>query len=408
MASNKLYDAELRGAKAAEKPYKLADGGGLYLLVRTNGSRLWQMGYVFAGRTKTLSFGAYPTVGLSDARDKREAAKKMLGDGRDPGLVKADEKRRAKVDSFEAIAREWFDAKKAGWKTSYSARIWARIEDDILPVVGALPIRSIDAPTLLSALRSIEERGALVLARKVKQTCGQIFRYAIATGRAERDPSADLKGAMKTPPKVKHRAALKARELPTFLTKLDRYEGEEIVKLAVEFALLTFTRTSEIRFAKKTEIEALDGKAPLWRVPPERMKQGREHLVPLSKQAVKVLRRLKEISDSPYLFPSYGKGGVISENAMLYALYNLGYHSKATVHGFRGTASTILNESGKFDSDWIEMQLAHDEDDKVRGAYNAAQYLKQRRPMMQWWADYLDQQRAAGRHRKREVDTLLG
>ncbi len=266
-----------------------------------------------------------------------------------------------------------------------------RLEGDIFPTLGQRPINAITAPELLEAIRSIEKRGAIDIAHRATQTCGQIFRYGIAIGRAERNPAADLKGALKTRTKRNY-SHLKASELPEFLSKLEAYEGFIETKLALRLLLLTFVRTTELRAAEWAEINFEKAE---WRIPAERMKMREQHIVPLSRQAIAILRELhKYTGNTQYLFPGQNNPNkFMSENTMLGALYRMGYHSRATGHGFRSTASTVLNEQG-FRPDVIERQLAHAERNKVRASYNHAQYLPERREMMQWWADYLDE--AAG------------
>ena len=266
------------------------------------------------------------------------------------------------------------------------------LEADIFPQIGRRPIADIDAPELLETLRKIEKRGALETARRLRQTCGQVFRYAIVTGRAEHDPSGDLRGALGSPGRKRGHKAMARDELPNFLSALEGYDGDPRTAIALRLMILTFVRTTELRAARWSEMENLDGREPLWRIPSERMKMKREHLVPLVPQAVALLRHLHALigSDaSPFLFPSPAREGCMSYNTMLYALYRMGYHGRATVHGFRAMASTALNEMG-FRPDVIECQLAHQEGNAVRAAYNHAEYLNERRAMMKHWADWID------------------
>lgn len=385
-----LTDTAVRNAKPSAEPYKLTDGGGMYLHVHPNGSRYWRMAYRIGGKQKVFAIGVYPAVTLADARQIRDDAKKLVKQGIDPV---AERKRTAKqntddrANTFEVIAREWHETKKAGWTASHAAKILGSLEADIFPTLGGRPLIAVTAPELLEALRVIERRGALEVAGRVLQRCSTVFRYAIATGRATHNPAADLRGALKTPEK-RHYAALGYTDMPEFVRKVAEYDGDVQTRLALQLLALTFVRTGELRAAQWTEFD-LDGAE--WRVPAERMKMRQPHIVPLSRQAVNVLRQLEATSgDGNYVFPSRnGRGACISENTVLYALYRMGYHSRATGHGFRATASTILNEMG-FQPDWIERQLAHAERNKVRAAYNRAQYLVERREMMQVWADYLD------------------
>ena len=334
--------------------------------------------------------GVYPDVSLSDARERRAQARKALAAGNDPGEVKKQAKRLAvlKADNvFETVAREWFEKRKHEWAASSARTTKIRLERHLFPKLGHRPIADITAPEVLAALRVVEGSGALDTAKRVMQTCGQVFMYAIATGRAERNPVPDLRGALKTPI-TKHHSYLKAADLPEYLRKLEVYDGALQTKLALRFLMLTFVRTIELRAAEWTEI---DFDKAEWRIPLERMKMKEEHIVPLSRQAIEVLRELqKHTGNRQYLFPNqHNPVSFMSENTMLYALYRMGYHSRTTGHGFRSTASTILNENG-FMPDVIERQLAHGERNKVRAAYNHAQYLPERRKMMQWWADYID------------------
>ncbi|MGY4310993.1 tyrosine-type recombinase/integrase [Bradyrhizobium sp. JR3.5] len=264
------------------------------------------------------------------------------------------------------------------------------MEADIFPAIGRRPIAELEPPELLDMLRKVEKRGANETARRLKQLVGQVLRFAIVTGRAKRDPSADLKGALRATGEPQRHRAMPLLELPTFLQKLETYSGDQQTKLALKLVTLTFLRTTELRAGKWNELENLDGNSAQWRIPAERMKMRLEHLVPLSHQAVTVLRELRTLSgSSPNIFPSPGKEGCMSSNTMLYALYRMGYHGRATTHGFRAVASTILNESNLFNRDWIERQLAHVERNEVRRAYNAAEWMPDRRRMLQWWADHI-------------------
>ena len=385
-----LSDAKVRNARPKERPYKIADGEGLFLLITPTGGKYWRLKYFFAGKAKVLALGVYPGVALADARERRAQARKMLVAGRDPGEAKKEAKRVAMLESanaFEAVAREWFEKRRHEWAQGTVDTVLNRLEQHILPKLGPRPIADIAPPEVLAMLRVVESRGALETARRAMQMCGQIFMYAIATGRAERNPVPDLRGALKTPV-VKHHSFLHAGDLPDYLTKLETYDGGPQTKLALRLLLLTFVRTTELRGAQWTEI---DWDKAEWRIPAERMKMKELHIVPLSRQAIAVLRELQKHSGNcQHVFPNEHKPATfMSENTMLYALYRMGYHSRATGHGFRSTASTILNEHG-FRADVIERQLAHGERNSVRAAYNHAQYLPERRKMMQWWADYLD------------------
>jgi integrase len=387
----KLTDIAIKSTKAGPSIKKLSDGNGLALLVYPNGSKYWVYRYRYLGKEKTLSLGIYPEVTLAEARLKLMDARKLISAGQDPSETRKALKRQALIsaeNNFEAVAREWIAAKSPAWTPRYRGFMTSRLENDLFPRLASRPIKDITAPELLSVVRIIEERGATELANRAIQYCGQIFMYGIATGRAERNPAADLKGALKTHIK-KHFAHLKAIELPDFLDKLRVYDGNRQTKLAVTLLMLTFVRTTELRGATWDEID-LD-KAE-WHIAAERMKMRRGHIVPLSRQAVAAFKELQRLNGPwRFVFPNPHKPiKHMSENAVLYALYRMGYHNRTTGHGFRHTASTILNESGLFSGDAIERQLAHVQSNKVRGAYNHAEYLPERRKMMQWWADYLD------------------
>ncbi|ESY07325.1 tyrosine-type recombinase/integrase [Mesorhizobium sp. RSR565B] len=392
-----LSDAACRNAKAGDKPRKLSDGGGLFLLVQPTGGKLWRLAYRFQLKQKTLAFGAFPAVGLKDARFLRQGAKELLAKGLDPSEQKKIAKREAQLEASNTlgmVAEEWFDARKHAWTPGYSDRIWRRLQSDVLSVMGNRPINGIEPPELLDVIRAIERRGAVVLAKRILQVTGQVFRYAIASGRASRDPSQDLRGALRSPGSTKHRAALKAGELPEFLRSLEQYQGDRTTTLALKLIVHTFLRTAEVRFGQWQELEGLDGDSPLWRIPASRMKTRNEHLIPLTPQVTAILRELKHLAGTNrQMLPAPTKDGVISQNTLIYALYRMGYHSRATVHGFRGTASTVLNEHG-FNRDWIERQLAHTERSDVRAAYNTAEWLADRQKMLIWWSNYLDDARA--------------
>jgi integrase len=293
--------------------------------------------------------------------------------------------------TFEEVGREWFQNNVSTWAPSYQGRLKNRLETYLLEDLGARVISTISPPDVLEVIRKIEIRDARETARRILRIASAVFRYGIATGRCTLDPTVSLKGALKPPKAVRHRATLTAKDLPKFLHSLALYQGD-LTKYAMELILLTSVRTSELRFAKWSEFEGLGGSDPIWRIPAERMKMRRPHLIPLPKQATAVLSKIRDLKlGSDYLFPANTKLGVISENTVLFALYRMGYRRRATVHGFRSLASTILNEA-QFNRDWIEMQLAH-ADNSVRGVYNTAEWLSGRREMLQWWADFLDAKR---------------
>ena len=290
------------------------------------------------------------------------------------------------------MARDWVSRQRKRLAPRYSALLLARLEADIFPHIGSRPIAEIGAPELLEALRKVEKRGVIETARRLRQSCGQVFRYAIATGLAKYDPSAALRGALGSPGRARGHKAMPLNEVPTFLKALENYDGDARTRIALRLMVLTFARTTELRSAQWSEFENLEDKEPLWRIPSDRTKMKREHLVPLAPQAVALLQELRSLPGSqasPFLFPSPSRDGFMSNNTMLYALYRMGYHGRATVHGFRAMASTALNEKG-FRPDVIERQLAHQEKNAVRAAYNRAEYLNERRAMLTYWADQLD------------------
>jgi integrase len=396
-----LTHAALRQAKPDTKPYKLADEKGLYLLVKPSGARYWRLKYRFAGREKLLACGVYPETTLAEARGKRDDARKLLEKGTDPNAARQKAKLVAKLASdtaFEAIAREWHVGMAKAWSAHHAHDVLHRLEANVFPHLGKFPIAEITAPQILATLRAVEHRGAHELARRARSVVGQIFRYAIATGRAERDPAADLKGALKGAPKVRHLAALKEAELPDFLKKLDGYDGHPQTRLALKLLLLTCVRTGELRSAEWSEFDT-EGKAE-WRIPAAKMKMGEEHVVPLSRQALTALGELRRINGrSPRLFVnSHDHEKPMSENTILYALYRMGYHSRATGHGFRATAATILSEQG-FRPELLERALAHVERNKVKAAYQRSPLLPERRKMLQHWADFLDGLKAGAKVR---------
>jgi integrase len=392
MARDRLSDAKVRSAKPAAQPYKLYDGGGLFLLVHPNGSRYWRFKYRFGDKEKLFAIGVYPDVTLSEARAKALDARRIVSEGADPVI----ERRRHRANSatsaaetFQAMAEEWMASRTDVWSPSYREAVQSALAANLYAQLGQLPIRSISVPVLREALLLMERRGALVALRKVRMWASMVFRYAIATGRAENDPAAPLRGTFKAH-KGGHFAALtKPSELGQLLARIRDYDGSIITRCGLLLLAYTFTRTTELRASEWTEF-GLDGAS--WTIPAERMKTDVSHYVPLSRQALQILVEIRALTGSSrWVFPNERNSQKpMSENTMLYALYRLGYHGRATVHGFRASASTILNEVLGFDKDVVERQLAHKEPNKVRAAYNRAEYLAERREMMQRWADYMD------------------
>ncbi|WP_025154897.1 tyrosine-type recombinase/integrase [Morganella morganii] len=386
-----LTARQIEAAKPKEKPYRLFDGNGLYLEVTVKGSRYWRMKYRFMGKEKKLSFGTYPTVTLAEAREMRNQARKVLAAGDDPSQIKKEEKAIQKLstgNTFEAIAREWHKSKADRWSLRYRDEIIDTFEKDIFPYIGKRPIAEIKPLELLETLRKMEKRGALEKMRKVRQRCGEVYRYAIITGRAEYNPAPDLASAL-TPPKKQHFPFLTAEELPYFLKDLAGYTGSVITKTATKIILLTAVRTQELRFARWQDIDLEKG---IWEIPAEVMKMKRPHVVPLSKQVIELFNSLKPLSGH-YELVFIGRNDhrkPISKESINQVIELLGYKGRLTGHGFRHAMSTILHEKG-YNSAWIETQLAHIDKNAIRGTYNHAQYMDGRREMMQWYADYMDE-----------------
>ncbi len=386
----------IKNAKPERKAYKLADGGGMFLLVNPNGSKYWRLKYRFGGKEKLLALGVYPDVTLAQARGKRDDAKRLLNNNIDPGELKKSQKNSDAENienCFENVAREWFTKFSPKWVDSHAHRIIRRLEKDIFPWIGKRDIASLTAPDLLTVLQRIESRGAIETAHRAHQNCGQIFRYAVATGKAVRDPSADLKGAIPPVRKKHHASITEPARIGELLQAIDAYEGSFIARCALKLAPLVFVRPGELRHAEWNEINF---DAVEWRIPAEKMKMNEMHIVPLSVQAREILEEIHPLTHkSRYVFPSVRTNKrPMSENTVTAALRRMGYtKEEMTGHGFRSMASTLLNEQG-FNRDWIERQLAHAERDNVRAAYNYAEYLPERKRMMQQWADYLDNLRA--------------
>lgn len=392
----KLADTFLRGLKTTGKVQKYSDGGGLYLYISPTGGKLWRMGYRYEGKQKTLSFGAYPAVSLKDARNRREEAKEQLAAGIDPSVRKKAVKAAIKANatnSFEVVAREWFGKYKDSWVDLHGKKILARLENDIFPLVGAKAVGAVTAPELLEALRRIEARGAVDTAHRALQNCGQIFRYAMATGRAERNIAADLRDALSPVRSTNFASITEPKVIGALLRDIDAYFGNLIVRAALRMAPYVFVRPGELRRAEWSEFNLESAE---WRIPASRIKMKEMHIVPLARQVVAILEDLQQYTGhGRYLFPSMrANSAPISDVTLLAALRRMGYDKDTmTVHGFRSMASTLLNEKG-YNRDWIERQLAHGERNIARASYNYAQYLPERRKMMTEWADYLDELRA--------------
>jgi integrase len=396
--AGKLTNIAIKNAKPGPKPQRLFDGNGLYLEISPAGGKLWRLKYRFGGKEKRLALGAYPIITLAEARERRDEARKLLAYGTDPAVPKKEAKAEqlATKETFELIAEEWFAKHRHTWAENTGETIISRLRKDIFPFIGARAIREITAPDLLAVIRRIESRGAVETARRDLQKCGQIFRYAVATGRAERDIAADLQGAI-APPKKRHFASIhEPSEIGALLRAIDGYKGSLITRCALKIAPLTFVRPGELRHAEWTEIDLEKAE---WRIPAARMKMREKHIMPLSRQAVEVLNELHPLTGAGlYVFPGErSRSRPMSENTVLAALRRLGYEKgEMTGHGFRSMASTILHEQG-WPSEVIERQLAHGDRNKIRASYNFAQHLPDRRRMMQAWADYLETLRAVSK-----------
>ena len=390
-----LSDAQIKNAKPQEKDYKLMDGFGLFLLITPTNGKLWRFDYRFDNKRKMLALGAYPSVTLAEARQRREDAKKLLANGIDPGAMKKTLKSTGKelaANTFEVIARQWhlkFSA--AGkWSPTHAADIMHRLEKDIFPPLGSRPISGIKPKELLTVLERIASRGALDSAHRLRHHCGKIFRYAIVHEYAERDIAADLRGAL---PPVKgghHAAATTPKELAPILRSIDDFNGSFIVKSALQLLPLVFCRPGELRAAEWSEINFDDC---IWEIPAERMKMKQPHIVPLSRQAINILKELQPLTGyGRYLFPCHRSPlRCMSNNALNAGLRRLGFtKEEATAHGFRASARTILDEVLKVRPDFIEHQLSHSVRDALGTAYNRTSHLDERKKMMQTWADYLD------------------
>ncbi|WP_233982413.1 tyrosine-type recombinase/integrase [Pectobacterium versatile] len=385
-----LNARQIETAKPQDKEYKLTDGAGLYLLIKPNGAKYWRLKYRVAGKEKKLSIGVYPDISLAEARLKREEARKIVASGGDPSEQKQVERQAKKINidnTFKAIALEWHEYKRPNWSKGYAEDLMEAFENDIFPDIGKRPVAEVKPLEMLTTLRKLEKRGVLDKLRKIRQACNQVFRYAIVTGRAENNPASELASAL-PPPKATHYPHLLPDELPDFLRVLSTYSGSKVTQLATRILMLTGVRTIELRQAEWKEF---DFEKQLWEVPKERMKMRRPHLVPLSNQVIDALQQLQAVTGRYNLvFP--GRNDItkpMSEASINQVLKRIGYHGKATGHGFRHTMSTILHEQG-YNTAWIELQLAHVDKNTIRGTYNHAQYLEQRRGMLQWYGDFVD------------------
>lgn len=396
-----LTDPKCRNAKCPRDRgfVRLADGKGMYLEVRPTGGKYWRMKYRYGGKEKLLALGVFPEVSLKDARKRRDAARERLADGIDPSTERREQKiakQAAAANSFEAVARTWWEQWRSGKTERHATYVIRRLEDDAFPEIGERPVRDIQSPDIVAMLKKIEARGANDIAKRVYQMGSQVMRYAIAHGLATRNPFADFKPSdVLRARKKENFARIDAKELPELLRKIEAYDGAAATRFALQLMAHTFVRTAELIAAKWDEF---DLEAAEWRIPAERMKMRTPHIVPLSAQSVALLRELQAISGHrEHLFPGErNPRKPMSNNTILYALYRMGYHSRMTGHGFRGVASTLLHELGHR-HDWIELQLAHQERNAVSAAYNHAQHLGGRRKMMQAWSDHLEGLQATGK-----------
>ena len=392
-----LTTTRIRTAAVSDKPYKLFDGDGLYLLVNPNGGKWWRLKYRFRGKEKLLSLGTFPEVPLAKARERCRDARALISDDVDPSVNRKAQQSAQKdsaANSFEVIAREWFEKYSKGWAESHSEKIIKRLERDVFPWLGRRPISEITAQEILGVLRRIEARGANETAHRALQNCSQLLRYAVVTGRVERDPCGDLRGAL-SPVKGKHHASITAPEaVGGLLRAIDSYKGSLITKCALKLAPLVFVRPGELRHAEWTEIDLERGE---WNIPAAKMKTREAHLVPLSLQAVAILTEVRELTGGgQYVFPgARTRKRPMSDNAILAALRRMGFaKDEMSGHGFRAMARTILDEVLHVRPDYIEHQLAHAVRDPNGRAYNRTSHLAERRDMMQRWADYLDRIKA--------------
>ncbi|MEQ5184316.1 tyrosine-type recombinase/integrase [Providencia alcalifaciens] len=384
----KLNVKQVEAAKAQDKPYKLTDGGGLYLNVSTTGAKSWRLKYRFDKKEKLLTIGLYPSVSLSEARKARDKAKDDLANGIDPSDIKKEKKFAKVEDTFTQVFREWFDFKKDTWSEIYRKELLSMFDNDILPIIGKTQVKEADPLELIKVIRHFEDRGAMERASKARRRCGEVYRYAIITGRAKYNPAPDLVDAERGYRK-KHYPFLTKEQIPQFNKALRSFSGSIVSKIATQVLQYTALRTKELRSMQWSDV---DFETNTISIPAEIMKNGKPHVVPMSKQVIQLMTQMKSMTGDISNFVFAGRNDKrkpISENAVLLVIRQIGFDGIASGHGFRHQFSTILNENG-FDRDLIERQLAHVDRNAIRGIYNHAEYLDQRREMMQWFADYLD------------------
>ena len=393
-----LTNVQVKRAKSREKDWKLSDEKGLYLHVHRNGSKYWRLKYRFAGKEKLLALGVFGTsidgVSLGEAREARDIARRQIRDGIDPSVVRKKEKLARLSDAsntFGYLASDWIKIRTPEWSERHALDVEASLDKDVLPYIGSIPISAIDTTVLRPVFDHVQERGAFEIAARLRQRCSAVFRHAMALGLCDQDPADLLKTVLITPKKANF-SSLDLNQFPQFWREVQTYSGGRLTVLAMKLIALTFVRTSELIGGRWEEID-LDQK--IWDIPPERMKKSRPHYVPLASQAIEALTELQRLTgESEWMFPKRGNPkarDTMSNGTILRCISRLGYRNRMTGHGFRSVASTALNESGKFNYDAIERQLAHEEENAVRAAYNKAKYMDERRRMMQWWADQLEQ-----------------
>ncbi len=396
----KLTNMFCRSVKPGQKAAKYFDGAGLFLYVKPDGKKFWHFSYRFAGKPKNISFGQYPEVGLREARDRREEARRLLRDNIDPSAQRRNERIESAVraaNTFEAVTREWFERHGARWTQRTQTTFIRRFEHNVFPLIGRRPINEVGAPELLRVIRKMESDGIAHSAVRTLSNCGHIFRYAVATGRVQRDIAADLRGAVYVPPVVHHPTITDERAVGELLLKIQGYGGFT-VRCALMLMPYVFVRNNELTHMEWSEINVEKAE---WRIPAAKMKRRHMHIVPLARQSLEILATMRQFSgQGQYVFPGIGRAKHLGPCTLVNALRHMGYKpNEFCVHGFRSMASTLLNEQG-YNPDWIERQLAHKEPNSVRAAYNFAQYLPERRAMMEAWADYLDSLRDKARARQ--------
>ncbi|WP_338030752.1 tyrosine-type recombinase/integrase [Entomobacter blattae] len=392
-----MNDLKIRSAKSEVKTYRLRDTAGLFLQISPTGLKTWYWRYKIGGKEKTYTIGRYPTISLADARKERDLARDTLKQGKDPSIEKKLNRLNTlnrNFDTFETVAREWHASRLPLWTARHTQDVIRSLERDVFPLIGPIPIADLTAPIILSVLQAIENRGAIETAHRVRQRLSDIFVHAIATGRAQMDPAAIIAPALRPVIKGRQPAITNLEELKAMLKRVEEEEAHPVTLLAMRLLALTVVRPGELRFAQWNEFEDLEGNNPIWRVPAERMKMKREHLVPLPRQAVETVLTLKPLSGRwEHLFPNIRRPmKAMSENALGYVLNRAGYHHRHVPHGFRASFSSIMNEKFPQDRQIIDLMLAHAPSNKVESAYNRAHHHEKRRELAQAWADIVTEE----------------